>query len=127
MGRVTHFEIHADEPGRAVLFYAACFGWRATKWCGEPEYWLVSTGEGPGIDGGILKRMGPGPIAGQPVSSFVCTVEVEDLDAAVALVEENGGILALPKMAIPQLGWQAYARDPEGNVFGIHQRDPAAG
>ena len=71
MGRVTHFEIHADEPGRAVLFYEACFGWRATKWCGEPEYWLVSTGEGPGIDGGILKRMGPGPLAGQPVSSIV--------------------------------------------------------
>jgi predicted enzyme related to lactoylglutathione lyase len=126
MGRVTHFEIHADEPERAVRFYETCFGWRATKWGGE-EYWLVSTGEGAGIDGGILKRMGPRPIDGQPVSSFVCTMQVEDLDAAIALVEENGGIIALPKMAIPKIGWQAYARDPEGNVFGMHQRDPGAG
>jgi predicted enzyme related to lactoylglutathione lyase len=32
----------------------------------------------------------------------------------------------MPKFAIPGIGWQAYCLDTEGNLFGIHQLDPAA-
>ena len=45
MGRVIHFEIHAQEPERAVKFYSAVFGWEVKKWDGPAEYWLVTTGE----------------------------------------------------------------------------------
>ena len=38
---------------------------------------------------------------------------------------ENGKV-AMPKMAIPGVGYQAYCLDTEGNVFGIHQPDAAA-
>ena len=30
------------------------------------------------------------------------------------------------KMPIPGIGWQAYGKDTEGNLFGIHQFDPSA-
>jgi len=29
-------------------------------------------------------------------------------------------------MPIPAMGWLAYAKDTEGNIFGVMQDDPAA-
>jgi len=126
MGRVVHFEIHAEDPERAADFYAAVLGWTATKWDGPADYWLVTTGpdDQPGINGGILRRMGP--VAGDSVTAFVCTAEVADLDAAVALATGNGGSIAMPRMAVPGVGWLAYAKDTEGNIFGMMQPDQAA-
>jgi len=42
MPRVVHFEIHAQDPARAVRFYAQVFGWSAQRW-GSEEYWLLTT------------------------------------------------------------------------------------
>lgn len=126
MGRVVHFEIHADDPERAAAFYAAAFGWQIQKW-GDESYWLVTTGtDGPGIDGGILKRMGPAPDANAAVQGYVCTLGVESLDEASAKIEHAGGTNAMPKMAVPTVGWLAYWKDTEGNLFGTMQSDPSA-
>jgi len=41
----------------------------------------------------------------------------------------DGGLVrqvALEKMPVPGVGWLAYLKDPEGNIFGIMQNDPAA-
>ncbi|RPI74072.1 MAG: VOC family protein, partial [Ignavibacteriales bacterium] len=83
MGRVVHFEIHADDPERAMKFYKEIFKWQFSKWGGE-DYWLIITGkpEVRGIDGGLMKRKGNGPSAGQPVNSFVCTIDVDSIDEA---------------------------------------------
>jgi predicted enzyme related to lactoylglutathione lyase len=56
--RVIHFEIHADDPKRAVEFYKKVFGWKISKWEGPAEYWLVTTGDDkqPGINGAIMHR-----------------------------------------------------------------------
>ena len=37
-----------------------------------------------------------------------------------------GGTIALAKMPIPEFGWLAYAKDTEGNIFGMMQADAAA-
>ena len=37
-----------------------------------------------------------------------------------------GGTVAVPKMPIPTMGWLAYCKDTEGNIFGMMQMDPAA-
>jgi predicted enzyme related to lactoylglutathione lyase len=64
MPRVVHFEIHAEKPEKAVEFYSKVFGWKIQKWDGPVDYWLVSTGSADerGIDGGIMRRHGPGPV-----------------------------------------------------------------
>lgn len=128
MPRVVHFEIHAAEPERAVAFYQGLLGWTFTRW-GEQDYWLVTTGpdDQPGINGGMLRRQGGPPAEGQAVNAFVCTVDVESLDASLARSAELGGTLALPKMPIPGVGWLAYVKDTEGNILGMMQNDPAAG
>ena len=127
MPRPVHFEIHAQDPQRALRFYETVFGWTATRW-GEQEYWLLRTGEpgSPGIDGGLLPRRGPPPAAAQPVNAFPCTVDVPDLDAWLGKVAAAGGTVVVPKMAIPTVGWLAYCHDTEGNVVGLMQADPAA-
>ena len=122
MGRVTHFEIHADDPERASLFYSSIFDWKIVKWEGPMDYWLVSTGESvPGIDGGIVPRRGEKPGSGAACNAFVCTIGVDSLDDAIAATEKNGGIVVVPKVEIPGVGWLAYAHDTEGNVFGMMQ------
>ena len=126
MPRVVHFEIHAADPNRAVTFYKTLFGWTFQKWEGPMEYWLVTTGpnDQPGINGGLVQRQGD--IDGQAVIAYVCTVDVENLDASVQTAVDNGGQIALPKMPIPGMGWLAYCKDTEGNIFGMMQGDPNA-
>ena len=126
MPRVVHFEIHAADPERGVKFYESVFGWTFQKWEGPIEYWLITTGPDsePGINGGLLRRQGD--IDGQAVIAYVCTIGVDDLDATMAIVEANGGTVAVPKMPIPGMGWLAYYKDTEGNIFGIMQSDPSA-
>ena len=128
MPRLVHFEIHADDPDRASGFYGELFGWTFTRWDGPVDYWLITTGPDgePGINGGLMKRMGPPPADGQPVNAFVCTVDVPDLDARVAKAMALGGTVAVPKMPVPGVGWLAYVRDLDGNILGLMQPDHAA-
>jgi predicted enzyme related to lactoylglutathione lyase len=110
-----------------MRFYGELFGWKFTSWTGG-GYWQVKTGEPPepGIDGGLLQRRGPPPAEGQAVNAFICTVGVNSVEEVLARAIALGGQLALPKMAVPGVGWLAYAKDPEGNIFGLHQTDPSA-
>ncbi|HEX4933296.1 MAG TPA: VOC family protein [Gemmatimonadaceae bacterium] len=128
MPRVVHFEIHAENPDRAIAFYRAAFGWAFAPWGPPGGYWLVTTGADgePGINGGLVPRRGAPPAEGQPVNAFVCTVDVPDVDASVATILGHGGTMALPKMAIPGVGWLAYCKDTEGNILGLMQNDPQA-
>jgi predicted enzyme related to lactoylglutathione lyase len=128
MPRPVHFEIHADKPQRALKFYKAVFGWKFQKWAGPMEYWLVTTGDAkePGIDGGLMKRMGPPPPEMAPVSSYVCTIGVSNVDAYEPKVKKNGGTIVVPKTPIPGVGWLIYCKDTEGNLFGITHEDKKA-
>lgn len=127
MSRVVHFEIHAHDPNRAVKFYSDVFGWEFKQW-GSENYWLIMTGpEGtPGINGGLFKRMGDPPPPTNPVSAYVCTVDVDNIDKALVQVMSKGGQVAVPKQAVPGVGWLAYCKDTEDNLFGLMQNDPNA-
>lgn len=125
MPRPVHFEIHAADPDRACQFYEAIFGWSFQQW-GVHQYWLVKTGEGPGIDGVLVLRQGPEPAPDNPVSAFVITVDVEDLSGTLAAVEQAGGTVALPRHPVPGIGWLAYVNDTEGNLVGVMQSDESA-
>ena len=129
MNRVVHFEIQVEDPARAILFYKNVFGWQMEKW-GEQDYWMIMTAEKgsaeAGINGGLLLRKGGGPTEGQAVNAFVCTMQVDNIDETIKKIEKEGGKLALAKMAIAGIAWQAYYKDTEGNIFGIHQTDTNA-
>jgi hypothetical protein len=130
MSRVVHFEIHAEDPKRALEFYTSVFGWASEDWSeftGAPYWGLVTGEEGtPGINGAIMGRSGQNPNVGGPVAGAVLTVEVEDFDSVAAKILGGGGTVALAKHALLGMAWQGYFHDTENNVFGIHQPDPDA-
>ena len=53
-------------------------------------------------------------------------MSVDDVDVAVAMIPGLGGTIAAPKFAVPSVGWLAYARDTEGNLFGLMTMDERA-
>ncbi len=129
MTRPVHFEIHADDPERAIAFYTNVFAWSFTRWgAAEPAYWLIGTGDDdrPGINGGLLKRMGPPPEDAQPLSSFVMTINIDDLEKFTEAVKREGGRQVVDRMPVPGVGWLAYLKDTEGNIFGLMQPDENA-
>lgn len=130
--RVAHFEIHADNPERAVGFYKKVFGWDINRWdSGDMEYWMIETAPkgdtGMGINGGLLRRNATAPEQGMSPLSYVCTIVVDSFDAYASKIEANGGKVAMPKSAIMGMAWQGYFFDTEGNIFGLHQPDESAG
>lgn len=125
MPRITHFEIHADDPERAAAFYRNVFEWNITKW-GGGEYWLATTGPDnePGINGGIIRRQGQAE--GMVVPSYVCSIQVPSVEEYLERVTAHGGSVVAPRSAVPGVGWLAYGRDTEGNMFAMFQDDTAA-
>jgi predicted enzyme related to lactoylglutathione lyase len=120
MPRITHFEIHTDDPERAAEFYRAVFGWKIEKWKGPMDYWMVDTGKGAGINGGLLKRMHPKPKS-DTIMAYVCTVDVDNIDDFIKRVTKNGGTIVSPKSELPGVGLMAQCKDTEGNLFGLWQ------
>ena len=113
MAKVVHFEIHATEPQHAVNFFSRVFGWKFNKW-GEDEYYLTESGpeDEPGIEGAIMK-------GNHPVQPIVNTIQVEDIDAAINSIENNGGEIVVPKQNIPGVGTHCYFKDPSGYIHGV--------
>ena len=120
-GRVVHFEVPFDDADRARAFYAEAFGWQMNP-VPEMSYTLVSTGpsdQGPPsepgfINGGMFQR-------GEPAAGPVVTVDVDDIDASLELIEKLGGSTVEAKQQVGDMGWSAYFRDPEGNLMGLWQ------
>ena len=121
MPRITHFDIPADNPDRALGFYKTVFGWESQKWDGPMDYWMLTTGSAdqPGIDGGLMQRP-------HPQATTVNTIEVDSVDEYLTKVEAGGGQMVDGKKAIPGVGYLAYCQDTEGNTFGLFQQDESA-
>ena len=119
-----YFEIQADDPKRAINFYSRVFEWKFSEVKGLPiSYWTIETG---GSRGGLLQRPAKAPPSQSGANAFVCSLEVENFDATAKTILKLGGIVALPKFAVPKTCWQGYFLDPEGNTVGIFQVDPNA-
>jgi predicted enzyme related to lactoylglutathione lyase len=127
MNRVVHFEINADDPDRAAAIYAGIFGWKIEKRPGiEPEYRMVMTAETDckeqGIDGGlILRNNGTARSPQSGANAFVCTVQVDKIDAVSEKVLSAGGRVAVPNYSIGTMSWQECFIDTAGDLFGSHQ------
>jgi len=119
--RVIHFEIQADDVERAKKFYEAALGWKVMPAMSAEkgdmmDYWMLDTGTGPGISGGMYKRP-----ADDRLYTYDGTVLVPDIDKAVEAVKANGGTITREKSELKGVGWFASAKDTEGNRFALMQ------
>ena len=120
-----YFEIQADDTKRAIVFYSQVFGWKFFEIKGLPiAYRTIETG---GSRGGLPQRPAKPPPPQSGTNAFVCSLEVEKFDSTAKIIQNLGGIVALPKFAVPKTCWQGYFVDTEGNTFGIFESDANAG
>ena len=121
MPRIVHFELSVKDVEKTIKFYKNVFGWRIEKWDGPIDYWLITTGDekNPGIDGGLGQEE-------EGIPNVVNTIDVDNVDAVVKKIENNGGEIVRPKHAVPGVGWLAYFKDAEGILSGIMQEDSEA-
>ncbi|MGA7098182.1 MAG: VOC family protein [Acidimicrobiia bacterium] len=115
--RPTHFEFYSTDPAATVEFLSTVFGWRAEKW-GDEDYWLLDTGEGPGINGAVAA-------AGPEGARTLNTCEVEDLEAAIEAVKIGGGSVVSGIVELPGVGRWAEVAGPGGEEFGLMEPAPA--
>jgi predicted enzyme related to lactoylglutathione lyase len=84
------------------------------------DYWLAHTGEeGLGINGAIMPRA----YNPQPVINWV---GVGDLDDMIDKVKAAGGEIVGDRQTVPGIGDTIYAKDTEGNTFGMIQPLPGS-
>jgi predicted enzyme related to lactoylglutathione lyase len=120
MGKVVHFEIPADDLGRAKQFYGSVFGWQLDD-MPDIDYTIARTVDvdeqqlpkEPGaINGGMMKR-------GPDTPSPVVTIDVPSIDESLKQIEAQGGSVVAPRTEIPGMGAYAYFKDSEGNTLGL--------
>ena len=115
-GKICYLEIPANDVSESAAFYEAVFGWR-TRTRGDGETAFDDTvGEVSGTW-----------VTGRPPSAepgITVHIMVDDIEAAVARVEERGGELVIPVTPLGEKEAYATFRDPAGNVLGIYQ-DPS--
>ena len=119
-GRVVHFEVPFDDGQRARSFYRDAFGWELQE-MPEMSYTMVTSGpsgdQGPTepgyINGGMLER------TTSPARGPVLTIDVDNIDDALATIEKLGGSTVVGRTAVADMGFSAYFTDSEGNVMGL--------
>lgn len=118
MNRVIYFEFHTPDAAAAMRFYEQAFGWTFNRFPGPEEYYSITTGDGEGINGGLMKSRDNQP-------RTVNAIQVENLDDMLSRVTRAGGTVVVPRMEIPNVGSVAYCTDPGGLIFGVWQPLPA--
>lgn len=117
---LRHFAISAGDVARARAFYGKVFGWTFTPW-GPPGYYQIPDA-GHGLMGALQER--PEPSGFFSSTTFMTTFAVDDIQATMAAVTENGGRVLMPPYKIEGVGEIAYIEDSEGNKTGIGQYEP---
>lgn len=111
-GSIVHVEFHSRDPARTKKFYSGVFGWKFQE-IPEMEYATFEAPSGPG--GGVtrpMEGMQPG------VLNYILSASIERTSERI---ERAGGTILVPKSEIPNVGWFAIFRDPEGTVNALYQ------
>ena len=115
-GKICYVEMPARDVRESAEFYSRVFGWTIRQRPNGTTAFDDAVGEVSGTW-----------IVGRPPSDhpgLLLYIMVDSVQAAVAAVEENGGVIVQPIGAdAPEI--TARFRDPGGNVIGLYQ--PPAG
>ena len=112
-GALVWNELGSPDLDASTAFYSALFGWTIAPFEGSPEPYL-SIKNGDANNGGIRPLTPPGA-----PPHWLVYFGVEDLDAALAKVQELGGIKHAGPIDI-QIAKIAVVADPQGAIFALY-------
>ena len=131
-GRTPHgdfiwYELMTPDADGAKAFYDAVVGWDIgrSRRASINGYRMIGRSDG-GIAGGVLpltdemQQHGARP-------TWLGYISVDDVDAAVAAIEQAGGKTLMPPFDIPNVGRIAMVADPQGAPFYVMKPIPPAG
>lgn len=112
-------ELLTDDTAAAGTFYAEVFGWR-TETSETPNgpytsFWAEGNVEGNAAGGMMPKNQGMGPIPNYWGVYFT----VDDVEATLSAVKDNGGQVLMQPMDLPGIGRMAVVQDPQGAVMTV--------
>jgi hypothetical protein len=114
-GKICYIEIPATDIARSADFYGSVFGWNIRK-----------RGDGAtAFDDGVGQVSGTWVVGRPPMREvgLMVYVMVDSVDATIAKVTSNGGVIVQPVGAdAPEI--TARFTDPAGNIIGLYQ-EPA--
>lgn len=118
---VNWFEIPVNDLQRAIKFYETVFGIELSLNQMGPlkMAWFPMFPGGGGAAGSLAQAEGYTPSHSGTLVYF----SVDDINATLELIDENGGQTLVPKNSIGEYGFIARFEDCEGNRVGLHARD----
>ncbi len=111
MARFNFIELPANDVGATKSFYSSVFGWEQTDF--GPSYSCTMTGD---VDLGLQRD------ASEATRAPLAGIAVDDLNQALAAVEQGGGTITKPTFAFPG-GRRFHFRDPSGNELAALKAD----
>lgn len=118
-------ELTTPDTDGAKAFYGAVLGWTTEDLeMGDFRYPLIKHPSGTNL-GGMMRMGGPGFEHVPP--HWALYVAVQDVEAAKAAVEANGGTVMVGPDTAPGVGRFIVIRDPQGAVLTLIQPSPEMG
>lgn len=114
-GYIGWHELSAVDNLQAWEFYSAQFGWTRAHdmdMGAHGVYRIFSMGGMP--VGGMVTRMNP-----ETPPHWLFYINVDDIDAAIGRLKEQGGSVLHGPIQVPGGSWIAQARDPQGAYFAV--------
>ncbi|UNU41284.1 VOC family protein [Sphingopyxis sp. YF1] len=122
------YELMTSDPAGAAAFYGAVVGWTiaggADPQAGGVDYRMIGRRDG-GNAGGVL-ALNADMLAGGARPCWMGYLHVADVDAAIAAIEADGGVVHMPATDL-SVGRIAMLSDPQGATFYIMDPIPPAG
>jgi uncharacterized protein len=109
VARLDYVELPATDIAATRGFYEQAFGWSMTEFA--PSYCATVTGD---TNVGLQSDESERPAAPLPV------IQVPDLEAVLAAVEDAGGRIVKPIRSFPG-GRRFHFHDPSGNELAVWQ------
>jgi uncharacterized protein len=127
-GSFIWYELMTTDPRAAKAFYDAVVGWdieAEAAPAGPVEYRMIRRSDG-GNAGGVL------PITDQMAQDgarpvWLGYIQVDDVDAAIASIKQEGGKILMPPSDAAGVGPIAMVSDPQGAPFYVMKPKPPAG
>lgn len=112
-GRIVWHDLMTTDPKASLAFFTELLGWTTKEVPMGPAFGNYTMFGAGGKDvGGMMPLDGSKGIP----SHFISYISVDNIDDAIAYVEQNGGKIVVPKMDVPGVGIFAGALDPQGGA-----------
>lgn len=119
-GNFVWYELLTSDPEKALEFYGHVAGWKSQLF--GKDYTMLVGSQGP--MGGVMKLPEQAAKMGAP-PHWTSYVQVDDVEATVALTKKLGGQVYVEPSDIPTIGRFAVIADPQGASICILKPDEA--